>query len=169
MGNCAFHDELRVPLITMLWISSGIPKRACSMWWTLSLQCTPIKLREVFSWKLDTCEQLVTWGRETWFLFPFENIKAWKTSKKKKSLCQEFLIFLVCIFLHSFKCLLMSLLCYCTFLSNNCLFLILDSFNDLYTSYVIFCILLMSVVILVISIFNVEFYAGGLYTLLNSL
>ncbi|NWX81672.1 NDC1 protein, partial [Nothoprocta pentlandii] len=34
-----------------------------------------------------------------------------------------------------------------------------DSFNDLYTSYVIFCILLMSVVILVISIFNVEFYA----------
>ncbi|KFV56143.1 Nucleoporin NDC1, partial [Tyto alba] len=36
---------------------------------------------------------------------------------------------------------------------------ILDSFNDLYTSYVIFCILLMSVVILVISIFNVEFYA----------
>ncbi|KFP20795.1 Nucleoporin NDC1, partial [Egretta garzetta] len=36
---------------------------------------------------------------------------------------------------------------------------ILDSFNDLYTSYVIFCILLMSVVILIISIFNVEFYA----------
>ncbi|KAM9187210.1 nucleoporin NDC1 isoform 2-T2 [Mergus octosetaceus] len=36
---------------------------------------------------------------------------------------------------------------------------IADSFNDLYTSYVIFCILLMSVVILVISIFNVEFYA----------
>ncbi|XP_019334847.2 nucleoporin NDC1 [Alligator mississippiensis] len=34
-----------------------------------------------------------------------------------------------------------------------------DSFNDLYTSYTIFCILLMSVVILVISIFNVEFYA----------
>ncbi|NXI54182.1 NDC1 protein, partial [Chloroceryle aenea] len=34
-----------------------------------------------------------------------------------------------------------------------------DSLNDLYTSYVIFCILLMSVVILVISIFNVEFYA----------
>ncbi|NWI30974.1 NDC1 protein, partial [Sula dactylatra] len=34
-----------------------------------------------------------------------------------------------------------------------------DSFNDLYTSYVIFCILLMSLVILVISIFNVEFYA----------
>ncbi|KAK4820433.1 hypothetical protein QYF61_026618 [Mycteria americana] len=34
-----------------------------------------------------------------------------------------------------------------------------NSFNDLYTSYVIFCILLMSVVILVISIFNVEFYA----------
>ncbi|NXD10408.1 NDC1 protein, partial [Nothocercus nigrocapillus] len=33
-----------------------------------------------------------------------------------------------------------------------------NSFNDLYTSYVIFCILLMSVVILVISIFNVEFY-----------
>uniref|UniRef100_A0A7M4ED57 Nucleoporin NDC1 n=1 Tax=Crocodylus porosus TaxID=8502 RepID=A0A7M4ED57_CROPO len=33
-----------------------------------------------------------------------------------------------------------------------------DSFNDLYTSYTIFCILLMSVVILVISIFNVEFY-----------
>ncbi|XP_030349365.1 nucleoporin NDC1 isoform X2 [Strigops habroptila] len=34
-----------------------------------------------------------------------------------------------------------------------------NSFNDLYTSYVIFCILLMSVVILVVSIFNVEFYA----------
>ncbi|KAF1672521.1 NDC1 protein, partial [Pygoscelis papua] len=34
-----------------------------------------------------------------------------------------------------------------------------NSFNDLYTSYVIFCILLMSVVILVISIFNAEFYA----------
>ncbi|NXE12809.1 NDC1 protein, partial [Lophotis ruficrista] len=34
-----------------------------------------------------------------------------------------------------------------------------NSFNDLYTSYVIFCVLLMSVVILVISIFNVEFYA----------
>ncbi|NXN41553.1 NDC1 protein, partial [Rhinoptilus africanus] len=34
-----------------------------------------------------------------------------------------------------------------------------DSVNDLYTSYVIFCILLMSVVIVVISIFNVEFYA----------
>ncbi|NXK23363.1 NDC1 protein, partial [Arenaria interpres] len=34
-----------------------------------------------------------------------------------------------------------------------------DSLNDLYTSYVIFCILLMSVVIVVISIFNVEFYA----------
>ncbi|EMP33587.1 Nucleoporin NDC1 [Chelonia mydas] len=34
-----------------------------------------------------------------------------------------------------------------------------DSFNDWYTSYVIFCILLMSVVILIISIFNVEFYA----------
>ncbi|NXX70664.1 NDC1 protein, partial [Spizella passerina] len=33
------------------------------------------------------------------------------------------------------------------------------SFNDLYTSYVIFCIFLMSVVIIVISIFNVEFYA----------
>ncbi|NXU80917.1 NDC1 protein, partial [Oreotrochilus melanogaster] len=39
------------------------------------------------------------------------------------------------------------------------LFFILDSFNDLRTSYAIFCILLMSVVILVISIFNVEFYA----------
>uniref|UniRef100_A0A8C4VD81 Nucleoporin NDC1 n=2 Tax=Falco TaxID=8952 RepID=A0A8C4VD81_FALTI len=36
---------------------------------------------------------------------------------------------------------------------------ITNSFNDLYTSYVIFCILLMSVVVLVISIFNVEFYA----------
>nr|XP_028589263.1 nucleoporin NDC1 isoform X1 [Podarcis muralis] len=36
---------------------------------------------------------------------------------------------------------------------------ITSSFNDLYTSYVIFCILLMSVVILVISIFNVEFHA----------
>ncbi|XP_068054905.1 nucleoporin NDC1 [Anomalospiza imberbis] len=34
-----------------------------------------------------------------------------------------------------------------------------NSFNDLYTSYVIFCILLMSLVIIVISIFNVEFYA----------
>jgi len=45
-------------------------------------------------------------------------------------------------------------------------FLILDSFNDLYTSYAIFCILLMSVVILVISIFNAEFYAGGLRKLL---
>ncbi|XP_071421016.1 nucleoporin NDC1 [Pithys albifrons albifrons] len=34
-----------------------------------------------------------------------------------------------------------------------------NSFNALYTSYVILCILLMSVVIIVISIFNVEFYA----------
>ncbi|XP_063201013.1 nucleoporin NDC1 isoform X2 [Chroicocephalus ridibundus] len=34
-----------------------------------------------------------------------------------------------------------------------------NSLNDLYTSYVIFCILLMSVVIVVISVFNVEFYA----------
>nr|XP_021386076.1 nucleoporin NDC1 isoform X1 [Lonchura striata domestica] len=34
-----------------------------------------------------------------------------------------------------------------------------SSFNDLYTSYVIFCIFLMSVVIIIISIFNVEFYA----------
>ncbi|NXH48959.1 NDC1 protein, partial [Dicaeum eximium] len=34
-----------------------------------------------------------------------------------------------------------------------------NSFNDLYTSYVIFCIFLMSVVVIVISIFNVEFYA----------
>ncbi|KAJ7423943.1 hypothetical protein WISP_31394 [Willisornis vidua] len=34
-----------------------------------------------------------------------------------------------------------------------------NSFNALYTSYVIFCILLMSMVIIVISIFNVEFYA----------
>ncbi|XP_062436837.1 nucleoporin NDC1 isoform X2 [Rhea pennata] len=34
-----------------------------------------------------------------------------------------------------------------------------NSFNDIYTSYVIFCILLMSLVILVISIFNAEFYA----------
>ncbi|NXK60166.1 NDC1 protein, partial [Sylvietta virens] len=34
-----------------------------------------------------------------------------------------------------------------------------NSFNDLYTSYVIFCIFLMSLVIIVISIFNVEFYA----------
>ncbi|XP_073213743.1 nucleoporin NDC1 isoform X4 [Lepidochelys kempii] len=34
-----------------------------------------------------------------------------------------------------------------------------NSFNDWYTSYVIFCILLMSLVILIISIFNVEFYA----------
>ncbi|XP_042318920.1 nucleoporin NDC1 isoform X2 [Sceloporus undulatus] len=36
---------------------------------------------------------------------------------------------------------------------------ITGSFNDLYTSYVIFCILLMSVVIVVINIFNVEFHA----------
>ncbi|XP_053104186.1 nucleoporin NDC1 isoform X2 [Hemicordylus capensis] len=36
---------------------------------------------------------------------------------------------------------------------------ITNSFNDLYTSYVIFCVLLMSVVILIISIFNVEFHA----------
>ncbi|NWZ84862.1 NDC1 protein, partial [Poecile atricapillus] len=34
-----------------------------------------------------------------------------------------------------------------------------NSFNDLYTSYVIFCIFLMSVVIIIISIFNIEFYA----------
>ncbi|XP_061200767.1 nucleoporin NDC1 isoform X1 [Neopsephotus bourkii] len=34
-----------------------------------------------------------------------------------------------------------------------------NSFNDLYSSYIIFCILLMSVVILVVSIFNAEFYA----------
>ncbi|NXT52957.1 NDC1 protein, partial [Pluvianellus socialis] len=34
-----------------------------------------------------------------------------------------------------------------------------NSLNDLYTSYVVFCILLMSVVIVVISVFNVEFYA----------
>ncbi|NXK71328.1 NDC1 protein, partial [Amazona guildingii] len=34
-----------------------------------------------------------------------------------------------------------------------------NSFNDLYTSYIIFCILLMSVVILVVSVFNAEFYA----------
>ncbi|XP_032073542.1 nucleoporin NDC1 isoform X3 [Thamnophis elegans] len=36
---------------------------------------------------------------------------------------------------------------------------ITDSFNDLYTSYVIFCILLLSVVILVINVFNVQFHA----------
>ncbi|XP_066481057.1 nucleoporin NDC1 [Tiliqua scincoides] len=36
---------------------------------------------------------------------------------------------------------------------------ITGSFNDLYTSYVFFCILLMSVVILIINIFNVEFHA----------
>nr|XP_056700123.1 nucleoporin NDC1 [Euleptes europaea] len=36
---------------------------------------------------------------------------------------------------------------------------ITSSFNDLYTSYVIFCLLLMSVVILVVSLFNVEFHA----------
>ncbi|KAG8518958.1 Nucleoporin NDC1, partial [Galemys pyrenaicus] len=35
-----------------------------------------------------------------------------------------------------------------------------DSFNDLYSSYVIFYLLLLSVVIVIISIFNVEFYAG---------
>lgn len=57
--------------------------------------------------------------------------------------------------------LLCYLMCYCNFLNNN-IFIFLDSFNDLYTSYVIFCIFLMSVVIIVISIFNVEFYAGGL-------
>ncbi|XP_015492314.1 nucleoporin NDC1 [Parus major] len=34
-----------------------------------------------------------------------------------------------------------------------------NSFNDLYTSYVIFCIFLMSMVIIIISIFNIEFYA----------
>uniref|UniRef100_A0A8C5ZMQ0 Nucleoporin NDC1 n=1 Tax=Marmota marmota marmota TaxID=9994 RepID=A0A8C5ZMQ0_MARMA len=34
-----------------------------------------------------------------------------------------------------------------------------DSFNDLYSSYVIFYLLLLSVVIIIISIFNVEFYA----------
>ncbi|XP_012578006.1 PREDICTED: nucleoporin NDC1 [Condylura cristata] len=34
-----------------------------------------------------------------------------------------------------------------------------DSFNDLYSSYVIFYLLLLSVVIVIISIFNVEFYA----------
>ncbi|NXO03168.1 NDC1 protein, partial [Rhinopomastus cyanomelas] len=34
-----------------------------------------------------------------------------------------------------------------------------NSFNDLYTSYVVFYILLMSLVILVINIFNAEFYA----------
>ncbi|XP_058699229.1 nucleoporin NDC1 isoform X1 [Poecile atricapillus] len=34
-----------------------------------------------------------------------------------------------------------------------------NSFSDLYTSYVIFCIFLMSVVIIIISIFNIEFYA----------
>ncbi|NXG56713.1 NDC1 protein, partial [Hemiprocne comata] len=34
-----------------------------------------------------------------------------------------------------------------------------NSFNDLYTSHFIFCILLMSVVILIISICNVQFYA----------
>ncbi|XP_075792130.1 nucleoporin NDC1 isoform X2 [Pelodiscus sinensis] len=34
-----------------------------------------------------------------------------------------------------------------------------NSFNDWYTSYAIFCMLLLSVVILIISIFNVEFYA----------
>ncbi|NWU92683.1 NDC1 protein, partial [Upupa epops] len=36
---------------------------------------------------------------------------------------------------------------------------LVDSFNDLYTSYVIFCILLMSLVIVLINIFNAEFYA----------
>ncbi|KAG8132431.1 hypothetical protein E2320_010295 [Naja naja] len=36
---------------------------------------------------------------------------------------------------------------------------ITNSFNDLYTSYVIFCILLLSVVILVINVFNVQFHA----------
>ncbi|KAM5247882.1 nucleoporin NDC1 isoform 1-T1 [Ctenodactylus gundi] len=35
-----------------------------------------------------------------------------------------------------------------------------DSFNDLYSSYVIFYFLLLSVVIIIISIFNVEFYAA---------
>uniref|UniRef100_A0A8C0W8T7 Nucleoporin NDC1 n=1 Tax=Castor canadensis TaxID=51338 RepID=A0A8C0W8T7_CASCN len=34
-----------------------------------------------------------------------------------------------------------------------------DSFNDLYSSYVVFYFLLLSVVIIIISIFNVEFYA----------
>ncbi|KAM6456415.1 nucleoporin NDC1 isoform 3-T3 [Liasis olivaceus] len=36
---------------------------------------------------------------------------------------------------------------------------ITNSFNDLYTSYVIFCILLLSGVILVINVFNVQFHA----------
>ncbi|XP_034271007.1 nucleoporin NDC1 isoform X2 [Pantherophis guttatus] len=36
---------------------------------------------------------------------------------------------------------------------------ITDSFNDLYTSYVIFCLLLLSAVILVINVFNVQFHA----------
>ncbi|XP_063154048.1 nucleoporin NDC1 isoform X4 [Candoia aspera] len=36
---------------------------------------------------------------------------------------------------------------------------ITNSFSDLYTSYVIFCILLLSVVILVINVFNVQFHA----------
>ncbi|KAM3838951.1 nucleoporin NDC1 isoform 4-T4 [Vipera latastei] len=36
---------------------------------------------------------------------------------------------------------------------------ITNSFNDLYTSYVIFCILLLSVVILVINVFNLQFHA----------
>uniref|UniRef100_A0A8D2M5M2 Nucleoporin NDC1 n=1 Tax=Zonotrichia albicollis TaxID=44394 RepID=A0A8D2M5M2_ZONAL len=58
----------------------------------------------------------------------------------------------------SFLLLTALLLCYCNFLNNN-IFIFLESFNDLYTSYVIFCIFLMSVVIIVISIFNVEFYA----------
>uniref|UniRef100_A0A8C3RK52 Nucleoporin NDC1 n=1 Tax=Chelydra serpentina TaxID=8475 RepID=A0A8C3RK52_CHESE len=61
------------------------------------------------------------------------------------------LILNICYY-HSF------ILYYCTFM-NNVFSFILDSFNDWYTSYVIFCILLMSVVILIISIFNVEFYA----------
>ncbi|KAM6173646.1 nucleoporin NDC1 isoform 2-T2 [Erethizon dorsatum] len=34
-----------------------------------------------------------------------------------------------------------------------------DSFNDLYSSYVIFYLLMLSVVIIIISVFNVEFYA----------
>ncbi|XP_072853744.2 nucleoporin NDC1 isoform X1 [Pogona vitticeps] len=60
--------------------------------------------------------------------------------------------------------LLLLPLCVAVFISISSIDLfhpiqwITSSFNDLYTSYVVFCILLMSVVIVVINIFSVEFH-----------
>uniref|UniRef100_A0A8C0ELF1 Nucleoporin NDC1 n=1 Tax=Bubo bubo TaxID=30461 RepID=A0A8C0ELF1_BUBBB len=88
-------------------------------------------------------------------LSPFENTNPQKNPSKAIYSVRNFLPFKCGLFFLLFN---MSLLCYCNLLSNI-FFSILDSFNDLYTSYVIFCILLMSVVTLIISIFNVEFYA----------